>query len=241
MSTPRDVESEMMRSRMPEECGDKARRLGRRPGASSAPTGSLQSITPIVDWRPFLETWSRELVEAGAYPGVPAEVAESGWLGFPGATDEQLNRVEARLGVGLPPSYREFLTVSNGWRQTGNSIWRIWSTEEIDWFRVRNAEWIEAYLNPFGGRDEPSFTDEEYLVYNQTQDPARFRVEYLESALEVSDIGDSAIYLLNPKVVTPNGEWEAWLFANWLPGASRHRSFAELMQAGYQSFHERDT
>ena len=91
-------------------------------GASSALTGSLQSITPIVDWRPFLETWSRELVEAGAYPGVPAEVAESGWLGFRGATDEQLNRVEARLGVGLPPSYREFLTVSNGWRQTGNSI-----------------------------------------------------------------------------------------------------------------------
>ena len=105
---------------------------------------------------------------------------------------------------------------------------------------MRNAEWIEAYLNPFGGRDEPSFTDEEYLVYDQTQDPARFRVEYLESALEVSDIGDSAIYLLNPKVVTPNGEWEAWLFANWLPGASRHRSFAELMQAEYQSFHERD-
>ena len=55
------------------------------------------------------------------------------------------------MGIGLPPSYREFLAVSNGWRLTGNFIWRIWSTEEIDWFRVRNAEWIEAYVDPIGG------------------------------------------------------------------------------------------
>ena len=28
----------------------------------------------------------------------------------------------------------------------------------------------------------------------------------------------------------PEGEWEAWFFANWLPGATRYHSFAELMQ-----------
>jgi SMI1 / KNR4 family (SUKH-1) len=195
----------------------------------------------ITDWRPFLETWSKELIEARAYPEIPPELVESGWLGFPGATDEQLSVAEARLGVRLPPSYREFLTVSNGWRQTGNFIWRIWSTEEIDWFRVRNADWIDAYANPFSGLGESSYTDEEYLVYGETQDSVRFRVEYLESALEVSEIGDSAIFLLNPQVVTPDGEWEAWFFGNWLPGASRYRSFAELMEAEYHSFHERDT
>ena len=145
------------------------------------------------------------------------------------------------MGIGLPPSYREFLAVSNGWRLTGNFIWRIWSTEEIDWFRVRNAEWIEAYVDPIRGLGDLSLTDDEYLVYGETQDSVRFRVEYLESALEVSDIGDSAIFLLNPKVVTPDGEWEAWFFGNWLPGANRYRSFAELMEAEYQSFHTRDT
>ena len=195
----------------------------------------------ITDWRPFLETWSRELIEAGASPDLPAEVMESGWLGFPGATDEQLGLAEARLGIGLPQSYREFLAVSNGWRLTGNFIWRIWSTEEIDWFRMRNAEWIDAYTDPIAGLGESSLTDEEYLVYGETQDSVRFRAEYLESALEVSDIGDSAIFLLNPKVVTPDGEWEAWFFGNWLPGANRYRSFAELMEAEYQSFHTRDT
>ena len=195
----------------------------------------------ITDWRPFLEKWSRELIEAGAYPQLAREVVESGWLGFPGATAEQLDVAEARLGVTLPPSYREFLTVTNGWRQTGTSIWRMWSTEEIDWFRARNADWIDAYVNPFGGLEGLSLTDEEYLVYGKSQDSVRFRVEYLESALEISDEGDSAIYLLNPEVVTADGEWEAWFFANWLPGASRYRSFAELMEAEYRTFRERDT
>ncbi len=46
----------------------------------------------------------------------------------------------------------------------------------------------------------------------------------------------SAIYLLNPQVVTEEGEWEAWFFANWLPGAARYRSFQEMMEAEYQDF-----
>jgi hypothetical protein len=35
--------------------------------------------------------------------------------------------------------------------------------------------------------------------------------------------------LLNPEIVTPEGEWETWFFANWLPGATRYRSFAEWL------------
>ena len=46
----------------------------------------------------------------------------------------------------------------------------------------------------------------------------------------------SAIYLLNPKVVTKDGEREAWFFANWLPGTIRYRSFRDLMKAEYQKF-----
>jgi hypothetical protein len=60
----------------------------------------------------------------------------------------------------------------------------------------------------------------------------------LRTALEISDWGDSAICLLNPQVVTPEGDWEAWFFANWLPGANRYRSFWELMQAEYAGFLE---
>lgn len=46
----------------------------------------------------------------------------------------------------------------------------------------------------------------------------------------------SGLYLLNPRIVTAEGEWEAWFFAHWLPGANRYRSFWELMQGEYQNF-----
>jgi hypothetical protein len=97
---------------------------------------------------------------------------------------------------------------------------------------VRNQQWIDAYGEPAadGG---PLISEAEHLVYGEAQDPVRFRVEYLQDCLEISAEGDSAILLLNPHVVTPAGEWEAWFFANWLPGARRYRSFHELMEAEY--------
>ncbi len=45
------------------------------------------------------------------------EVVTSKWLGYSGASDEQLERAELRLGIQLPPSCREFLQITNGWRQ----------------------------------------------------------------------------------------------------------------------------
>ena len=40
---------------------------------------------------------------------------------------------------------------------------------------------------------------------------------------------DAAFLALNPQVVTPEGEWEAWYFGNALPGARRYRNFEEMM------------
>jgi hypothetical protein len=64
------------------------------------------------------------------------------------------------------------------------------------------------------------------------------RNEYLKTALAISEEGDAAICLLNPKIVTNEGEWEAWEFANWYPGARRFRSFREMMEARYREFME---
>jgi hypothetical protein len=38
-----------------------------------------------------------------------------------------------------------------------------------------------------------------------------------------------AYSLLNPKVIFPDGAWEAWKFAHWYPGAVRTRSFRVMM------------
>ena len=155
------------------------------------------------DWEELLVRWNKELLEDEQIRAhLPLEVLDSAWLGYPGATDTQIAHAEARLGTTLPPSYRDFLKFTNGWRQIGPFIYKLWSTEEIDWFSVRNQDWIDAYLQ--GGL--PPVPDEEYFTYGDDQDPTSFRVEYLQTTLEISDVGDSAIFLLNPRVVTSDGE-----------------------------------
>jgi SMI1/KNR4 family protein SUKH-1 len=189
------------------------------------------------NWRVFLEQFSKSLLEDETIQAQQSqETLNSGWLGFPGASLEAIKISEKRLGVEFPPSYRQFLQISDGWRNSGGFIDRIWSTNQIAWFRERHQEWIDAYTGPPHRLRLPTISDEDYFVYGEGQDPITLRVEYLQTALEISDIGDAGIYLLNPKVLTKEGEWEAWFFANWLPGAARYRSFQELMEAEYRSF-----
>lgn len=59
--------------------------------------------------------------------------------------------------------------------------------------------------------------------------PFVFRTSSAHSKSAISDIGDDAVYLLNPQVLTEDGEWEAWSFAAWLPGAVRFPSFWDLI------------
>jgi hypothetical protein len=186
------------------------------------------------NWGEFLTQWSKDVLASGKLvPALPAEARASGWLGYPGATENQIAHAEARLRTTLPPSYRAFLKVTNGWRMTGLEVGRLWSTEEIEWFAARRPGWVEAWIMGGEWAKPELISDEEYFVYGEEQDPALIRAEYLRSALEISDVGDSAIYLLNPQVVTPEGEWETWLFADWLPGAERYHSFGEMMSAAY--------
>jgi hypothetical protein len=195
------------------------------------------------NWEDFLRRWSKEVLESHEYNCFPPEVHITGWLGYPSATDEEIAAAERRLNTRLPPSYRAFLKVSNGWRQTTPFVHRIWPTDGIEWFAQRHSNWIEAFIRRYGdrGQDLSSIdlsTDLAYWVYGEEQDCRSLRSHYLYSALEVSQKGDASIYLLNPQVTTDTGEWEAWFFGDWLPGADRYRSFEALMRAEYDNFCE---
>ncbi len=192
------------------------------------------------NWKELLAKWSREILDSDLTESLPPEAGVSSWLGYPGATEGQINAAETRLEAKLPPSYREFLRTTNGWGVLTPFIDRIWSVEQIDWFRVRHQDWINAWNLKSSPRElQPKpVSDEEYFVYGERQNPGIVRREYLQTALEISKRGDSAIFLLIPQVITTDGEWEAWFFANWLPGARRYRSFWELMQAEYEIFLE---
>ena len=170
-------------------------------------------------------------------PKLTLELRESGWLGYPGATEEQIINAETRLATKLPPSYREFLKISNGWRTADWSELKLWSAEEVDWFATRNQDWSDGWA-PTYTDERPTVPDHLYFVYGEEQDCVNLRTEYLQNALEISsDSGDCDIFLLIPDVIFNDGEWEAWHFGSKLPGASRYRSFHELMQKVVEQGH----
>jgi len=182
------------------------------------------------EWEPFLKQWSQAILAAPDFDSadLPPEVIESGWLGLPGATDDQIRAAEARLGVSLPPSYCAFLKVTNGWRFTGGFARQLLPVEEIDWLRVQYREWIKVWTQPWDVTGWPG-------ALAAPLEPGEPDYRHLPDTLAISEAGDGAIFLLNPKVVTPAGEWEAWFFADWVPGADDYVSFWDMLQGQYQS------
>lgn len=180
-------------------------------------------------WLGFLKSWSHETLPTfrSATFDWPSE-SDQRYLGNPAAPSSALSALEARLGVRLPPSYRSFLLASDGARIPSDTINRFLSVNEVQWFVEKYAEWAKAVQE----EDEMDATDAEYFNYVPVrQTTLHKRSRYLRSALLVSsnEPDYEAVYLLNPEVIDERGEWEAWFFANWMPGAQRFPSFAELV------------
>src|SRR6266542_2885211 len=105
-------------------------------------------VTDAAGWRELLERWNADLFATSEIvERLPEEVKRAGWLGVPPATAGQIDQAEARLGMALPPSYRAFLAVTNGWRCTGfgASPGPVWPIEDVDWYRARHQDLIDAW------------------------------------------------------------------------------------------------
>lgn len=184
------------------------------------------------DWGNRIREWSRKKVELLSElerSQLPQRILESPYLGYPGATEEEIVSAESRLGVTLPPSYREFLKASNGLRYDleGNDR-NFSSTEDIEWYALGNEDFIEELEKIFS---EPPVTDEQYFYYNEDQNLYMFRPEYLRTALEISEPYFGNVFFLNPQIVTPEGEWEAWFCSfHSAFGICRYRSFRKMME-----------
>ncbi|MGZ3406790.1 MAG: SMI1/KNR4 family protein [Polyangia bacterium] len=181
-----------------------------------------------IDWNEFLRDYNVALIEDEALGEQVAEEAlGADWLGAPGLDAKALAALEKRLGTTLPKSYRDFLAASDGWRITGALGLRLWPAAKIGWLRDTGAAWVKSWGSASG--DARPVPDAEYFVYGDEQDAGSMRHEYVDSALQIGDSEDNGIYLLNPKIVTPDGEWEAWHLAPFYPGAARFRSFEEMI------------
>ena len=187
-----------------------------------------------INWTQLLSRWNDHVLASPLAEKLSSDVRSSGWIGFPPATDQQIAATEKRLRITLPPSYCKFLKASNGWRMCTHSIERMWGVDEVKWLRTSHRDWIDAFAKPTIYGPEPEVSDVEYFAYGQLVE--QFRGKHFNETLQISEVGDAALYLLNPQVISKDGEWEAWFFANWIPGAHRYRSFAEMIEAEFSQF-----
>ncbi|MDX5563941.1 SMI1/KNR4 family protein [Streptomyces sp. ID05-04B] len=184
-------------------------------------------------WRPFLEQWSAEWI-AGHDPEKDAplapEVVRDTWLGFAPASETEVAAAEARLGRRLPPSLRQFLQVTNGWRDAGNFIYRLAGTAELEWLRdTDDRTWIEVWEDLAEDEDEDEDGEDAFGVQE---------AKILARSLRLSLEGDAAVMLLDPDDVDEDGEWAAYWLASWSgEGPERYGSFYDLMRRQWVSFH----
>ncbi|MFG2670243.1 SMI1/KNR4 family protein [Streptomyces sp. NPDC048445] len=177
------------------------------------------------NWSDFLGRWQEEWVprddedddDDGA--GTPVR------LGAPGAGEGAIAAAEARLGKRLPPSYREFLAVSDGWNVDQMAgVYRLGGVADIGWFQdpYDLAQLYEENLD-----EEPR--EEDVLLAGMWR-----------RALQLETESDASFALLDPGDRGRDGEWALYVYKGWSGEfPERYESFRAYMEAMYRGFHGR--
>ncbi|MFI9718494.1 SMI1/KNR4 family protein [Streptomyces sp. NPDC052396] len=199
-------------------------------------------------WQPFLKRWSEEWIR-GHDPEKDAPLDEAvvrdRWLGFAPAGEAQLTAAETRLGRPLPPSLREFLAVTDGWRDAGCFVYRLAGADELAWLAdTDDAHWIEIYEELAGEDDELDDEDDDELDDADDIDDLGDDLDAINEAaivrrsLRLSLEADAGVVLLDPEDVDEHGEWAAYWLCSWSgSGPERHDSFRDLMYDKFAGFH----
>ncbi|MFE4513559.1 SMI1/KNR4 family protein [Kitasatospora sp. NPDC056783] len=169
------------------------------------------------DWRSFLTRWSEEW--AGTYGSVDelpaaddATAWHARWLGRAPASGERITAVEERLGHRLPPSYRAFLEVTDGWQHAGGFVYRLAGSGEAHWH-------------------EDAFGLSEYFGEGELEG-------MWARALQLDVESDMTTVLLDPLAVGEDGEWAVYCHKSWAHSEpTRYGSFREFMLDMYREFH----
>ncbi|MFE2869504.1 SMI1/KNR4 family protein [Embleya sp. NPDC059259] len=180
------------------------------------------------DWLDFLARWSAEWADAqdpDELEGDDLAACRGRWLGFPGADEERLTALETRIGRRLPPSYRSFLALTDGWLNAGDFVMRLAGTAEVAPLDEAEAERYTGCDGYLGDGEEPT-----------EEDIHRSRLWH--RALHIDAEADAGILMLDPGDVGPDGEWAVYSWHSWkaMP-AERFDSFRAFMHDKYREFH----
>lgn len=187
--------------------------------------GHMTNATSF-DWRPFLVEWSKEWSDSLPDDATRSEQDEAArrvrWLGFAPASEERIAAMEERLGRRMPPSYREFLKVSDGWQHAGGFIWLLAGTKNAWWHNNVSglADMFEEYLDDDAGPAE------------------RRDADIWRRGLQLDVESDITHVLLDPEDVDEDGEWAVYVWASWrAEPPERYANFVAFMRGMYQEFH----
>ena len=144
---------------------------------------------------------------------------------------EAIAKLENDLGVTLPQSYKDFLTVYRPpylrprklpW---GEALIGFFAPSQVGYFAKLRPDTLRIFEeNPFEA------TDKDYFVYGAKQDGVFGRTRNLRNAILIGQHGDALheLILLYPDVKTADGEMEAAV--RFHSEEYRAPSFAELMR-----------
>lgn len=164
----------------------------------------------------------------------------------PGASDEDIQALQAAVGgLPLPPSYVQFLKLSNGWTSDERDgpdvlpavgIHSVTSICIILLWLCRNV-WSHTFALCFPLKWNGA--QKQVVVFGTLAAEARPWIPVYEEIGDTLLVGRpyDIVALLNPAVIDPvTGEWEAWKLASWIPGVVRFASFRELVQEIYSRY-----
>ncbi|MEW2353814.1 SMI1/KNR4 family protein [Spirillospora sp. NPDC029432] len=177
------------------------------------------AIVRGMEWESWLRRWSEEWIRATEPDRLDPEVVRRRWLGFDPADEAAVAAAEERLGCGLPPSYRDFLLTTDGWRDAGMFVWRMRDTGNLAWLRDAEPHW-------------------EIWVDLDEDDPPPEDGDWFTRGLAISLEADAGVLFLDSGDVDEDGEWAAYSLFSWrAQPPTRYPSFRALMESLYAQFH----
>ncbi len=173
-------------------------------------------------WEKTLKRWSDAILESGEPCDLPDAARASRWVGYPPATDDEIAAAEHRFRCTLPPSYKSFLKITNGWPLVSDSVRKLLPINSVEMLTESQPGIVDAF-SKVPELDVPNVAD--YTLASS----------HYSHVIQISDYDDGC-FLLNPFVQTHEGECQACFFASWANGAECYPSFKDLILSQYESF-----
>ena len=183
----------------------------------------------------------------------PPIVETTGSVLTPGATEAQIAATEQRLGVDLPPFYRQFLSITNGAYgckelQHDDPFYEgrpaeLLAVEDVELLHRRDGDYVGMlcgesvhFTGPLGANWVDGQPGEAAYLAHPGHMPHEGPYEQLYYSIVIGDQGQEGYLALNPMNADAAGEWE--VIEAHVEGSIRHRSFRHFLETAITRLEE---